>query len=111
MRVCAVLGSAWALSGCVAAMAAPSLLVGGGSLLGIHEYSKHVMNTADRQLASADAIGQDLNMRKIKISDVKTDGGMDRWTAKTAVGRYSCSMVEGKKDATCVKADASVAAK
>ena len=104
VRTCAALVSAAALSGCVAALAAPSLLVGGGSLVGGNAYAKHMLSKADRQGASARAISTDLNPRTIKVSKVKTEGTTVRWTAKLADGRvYTCSQENGHLSASCVE--------
>ena len=104
IRTCAALTSAVALSGCVAALAAPSLLVGGGSFVGANAYSKHMMSKADRQFASAQAIGSDLNPRTIKVSKAKAKGTTVRWTAKVADGRqYACSQEKGHLSASCVE--------
>lgn len=92
------------LSGCVAALAAPSLLVGGGSYLGIKSYTKHAMSQADRQLASAQAIGGDLNLSAIKVSKPTTEGNTVHWIAEVPDGRlYACSEEKGHTTATCVK--------
>lgn len=90
------------LSGCIAAAALP-LVVGGGAAVGTSEMAKGRMNKADRQMASADAIGQDLNARRIKISDVSKSGDTESWTATTAVGPYRCTMGVGRKTARCAR--------
>ena len=103
-RTCAALVSTVTLSGCVAALAAPSLLVGGGSFVGANAYSKHMMSKADRQFASAQAIGSDLNPLTIKVSNAKTAGTTVSWTAKVADGRrYACSQENGHLSASCVE--------
>ena len=104
VRTCAALMSAVALSGCVAALAAPSLLVGGGSFVGAKAYAKHTLSKADRQAASAQAIGTDLNPRAIKVSNARTEGTTVRWTAKVADGRvYACSQENGHLSASCIE--------
>jgi hypothetical protein len=101
-RIWAVSVAGTLLSGCVAAAAIP-LVTGGGAFLGTKELAKSDMNRADRQAASANAIGQDLNARKIKISDVAKNGDVESWTATTAVGTYRCTMGVGRQTARCVK--------
>lgn len=90
------------LSGCIAAAAIPLVATGGAAVGGL-EISKSSMNRADRQQATAAAVGQDLNARRIKISDVAKSGDMESWTATTAVGTYRCSMGVGRQTARCSK--------
>ena len=89
------------LSGCVAALAAPFLITGGSMAAGDAWMDGLVKKQARRQ-ASAEAIGQDLDPRGIKVSKVEKEGDTIRWTADTAVGRYSCSAMKGKVHATCL---------
>jgi hypothetical protein len=107
---CLVLGALPLLSGCVAPLLmAPSLAVSGGGLYGINAYTKHVMTESERQGATAAAVGNDLNLREIKVSKAVKDGDIVRWTADTAIGRYSCSQMVGRVHATCVKQGAALA--
>jgi len=104
LAACLALGATTAVSGCAAPlMMAPSLLVGGGSYVGIKAYTKHEMSKSERQAASAAAIGGDLNLRMIKVSKAETEGDNVRWTAETAIGRYKCSQKVGRVRANCVK--------
>lgn len=87
------------LTGCVAA--AIPLALGGGEIAGSSALAKRQMSKHERQEASAEAIGHDLNWRKIKVSDISKDGDTVRWTANTVLGPYSCTMLEGRVHAEC----------
>lgn len=102
-RCIAAFGAVSILSGCVAAIPAAVVALNGGELYGAHRMARHIMNNQDRKTASAQAIGGDLNTRKIKISDISTEGETERWTAITVDGSYSCSELAGHTTATCNK--------
>lgn len=92
IRLAFSLGAMSMLSACLPALVA-------GAVVG----DNHVKSKMDRKRASAEAIGQDLNPRTIRISGVEKDGDMVSWTAITAVGRYTCTQRAGLEHAKCVK--------
>lgn len=101
-RVLATIAASSMLSGCVAPMIAAAALEG-GMFAGNNALSKGIMNKEERQVATAQAIGGDINYRFIKVSDVTSVGDMINWTATTPDGLYACSMSKGRTQAVCRK--------
>lgn len=86
----AALAAVMALPGCIAAPLLVSAGMGGGSLkLGNHMMKKD--REAHMPVATAAALGHNLDPKNVKVSDVKFDHGIASWTADTPIGRYSCS--------------------
>ncbi|GAA4815388.1 hypothetical protein GCM10023232_08890 [Sphingosinicella ginsenosidimutans] len=104
MKAVAAVGGALMLSGCVAAMMAPSLLAAGGGMAASNAWMGHLISRTDMRLHSAQAIGGDLNQAAIRISHVQRTQTTQSWIADTPDGRYSCSEARGHTTATCVRA-------
>lgn len=103
LKILSALGAAASLSGCVAAMMAPGLLATGGAYAGGNALEKRSYAKLGRQMASAEAIGNDLNYGSVKVSKAVRDGDTIRWTADTPIGKYACSQLAGRQHATCAR--------
>lgn len=102
MKLFAALAASSMLSGCVAPLLASAAL-SGGMLVGEKAWYKGMMNKTERQEATAQAIGGDINYRFIEVSKVTPNGDSISWTANTPDGLYSCTMGKGRTQAACRK--------
>lgn len=92
------------LSGCASALVGAGTTAGvvGGAAVG-SAMGNHVADKRQRQQATAEAIGPEVDWFTVKVSGVSKRGQMFLWRAQTPAGRYDCSEQVGDAFAACTK--------
>jgi hypothetical protein len=92
------------LSGCASALVGAGTMAGvvGGAAVG-SSVGGRVADKRQRQQATAEAIGPEVDWFTVKVSGVSKRGQMFLWRAQAPSGRYDCSEQAGDTAAACTK--------